>query len=554
MSKKTWLILVLILVCLCASCGALAGLGYLGYRSFERTGERALASREDALVEDEGQSESAGGTLRLSGGLPPTLDPAMVQDSTSAQYVVHLFSGLVALNGALEVVPDLASRWEVSEDGRTYVFHLRPEATFQDGRPITAKDFIYSIERACSPRLGSPVAATYLGDIVGVEEYLTGRAEHISGLSASSEHMLQIEIDSPKAYFLAKLTYPTAFVVDRAQIEEEGEAWQRRPNGSGPFVLTELRMDRIVLARNERYYAGRPALERVEYLLEGGSPITMYENDELDLVDVPPDEVERITDPANPLHAELDVASELSVSYMGLNTQVPPFDDVAVRQAFAQAIDKTKIADLVLKGTATVARGILPPALPDFDRELEGLAYDPARARQLLASSRYAGDDALPDIVLAVAGTSGHMSPMTKAILSMVEENLGIDMMVEQVEWSHFLRDLNEQRYQIFLAGWIADYPDSENFLDILFHSQSSQGHTGYHNDQVDRLLELARVETDPDRRTALYREAERLIVAEAAWVPLTHGMAHTLVKPYVKGFQASSAIYPWLREIRLEK
>jgi ABC-type oligopeptide transport system substrate-binding subunit len=106
----------------------------------------------------------------------------------------------------------------------------------------------------------------------------------------------------------------------------------------------------------------------------------------------------------------------------------------------------------------------------------------------------------------------------------------------------------------MFSAGWIADYPDSQNFLDILFHSQSSQNHTGYHNEQVDNLLERARVESDPTRRTELYREAERIIVAEAAWVPLTHAIAHTLVKPYVRGFTASSAIYPWLKAIYLEE
>jgi len=522
-------------------------------RSIEE-GDARSAREEEVLVAEDEPTVAAGGTLRLFGAFPPTLDPAMVQDSTSAEYVVHLFSGLVSLNDELEVIPDLASHWEVSDDGRAYVFHLLPEATFQDGRPITADDFVYSIERACSPELASPVAASYLSDIVGVPEFLAGRAEHIEGLAAVSEHDLEIEIDAPKAYFLAKLTYPTAFVVDRVQIEKEGEGWQRRPNGSGPFVLQELDRERIVLARNERYYGARAALERVEYLLGGGSPVTMYENDELDLVEVPPSEIERVTDPANPLHAEHDLALELSIFYLGLNAKVAPFDDIALRQAFAHAIDKQKLADLVLKGTATVANGILPPAMPDYNQDLEGLSYDPALARRLLASSRYAGENAMPEIVLSVSGSSGHMSSLTKAILTMIEDNLDIEMMVEQVVWEHFLRDLNEQRFQMFSAGWIADYPDSQNFLDILFHSQSSQNHTGYHNEQVDNLLERARVESDPAKRTELYREAERIIVAEAAWVPLTHAIAHTLVKPYVRGFRASSAIYPWLKAIYLEE
>jgi len=554
MSKKVWLLVVLVLVCICALGTGLTTLGYLGYRKIREAGGERSARQESTLVASEGQGVSEGDTLSLFGSLPPTLDPAMVQDSTSAEYVVHLFSGLVTLNSVLEVIPDLASHWEVSEDGCTYLFHLLPQATFQNGRPITADDFVYSIERACNPGLESPVAASYLGDIVGAQEFLAGRAEHIKGLVSVSEHELQIEIDAPKAYFLAKLTYPTAFVVDKVQIEEDGEGWQRRPNGSGPFVLEELSPERIVLTRNERYYGKPASLERVEYLLGGGSPITMYENDELDLAQVPPSEIERITDPANSLYAQQLLVSELSVSYLGLNTNAPPFDDLAVRQAFAHAIDKQKLAALVLKGTATAAKGILPPAMPDFAPDLEGLSYDPDLARQLLASSHYGGEEEMPAVVLTVSGTSGHMSSSTKAILSMIEENLGIEMTVEQVEWKHFLKDLSLQRYQVFSAGWIADYPDSQNFLDILFHSASSQNHTGYHNEQVDRLLEQARVERDPERRTELYREAERIIVAEAAWIPLTHATAHTLVKPYVKGFTASSAIYPWLKNVYLEK
>jgi len=554
MSNKGWLVVILILVCLCALGAAFTALGYLAYRGIQTADGHASVTPEAPLVADDGPSVSPGGTLRLFGGLPPTLDPAMVQDSTSAEYVVHIFSGLVVLNNHLEVTPDLASHWEVSEDGRTYVFHLRSEATFQDGKPIMADDFVYSIERACSPQLGSPVAASYLDDIVGAQEFMAGRADHIKGLEALSEKVLQIQIDAPKAYFLAKLTYPTAFVVDRAQIERDGRAWFRRPNGSGPFVLEELGSNEIILGRNERYYGKMAALERVEYLLGSGSPITMYENDELDLMEVPPSEIVRVTDPANPLHGQLCVYAELSVSYLGFNCQTPPFDDIAVRQAFAQAIDKQKLADLVLKGTATPAQGILPPAMPDYDPDLEGLPYDPERARELLASSRYAGEAAMPRIVLAVSGTSGHMSSSTRAILSMIEENLGIEVTVEQIEWGDFLGDLNQRRYQIFSLGWIADYPDSQNFLDLLFHSQSQQNHTGYHNHQVDSLLEEARVESDPSKRTSLYREAERIIVAEAAWVPLSHSTAHVLVKPHVKGFRASSALYPWLKEIWLER
>lgn len=554
MSKSARVILVLVLICLCGLGVVCPAAGYLGYRAITSPRSQPPVGDLEPPGPSGEQGDRAGGTLRLSGGTPPTLDPAMVQDATSAEYVVHLFSGLVTLNHELEIVPDLASEWQISKDGRTYTFDLLPQATFQDGRPITAEGFVYSMERACDPATGSPVATSYLGDIVGVTEFASGRADHISGLRPSREHTLQIQIDAPKTYFLAKLTYPTAFLVDREQIEREGPAWLQEPNGSGPFVLESMTGDRIVLVRNERYYGELAPLERVEYLLSGGVPITMYENDRLDLVEVSYSEIERILDPHNPLNAEHRVTPELSIQYLGLSVDVPPFDDLAVRQAFAHAIDKEKLAELVLKGTAVPAQGVLPPGMPDHDETMQGLSYDPERALELLASSRYSGPAGLPQIVLTVSGTSGQMPPVTKAILRMIEDNLGVEMTVEQVDWAHFLRDLNDRRYQLFSTGWIADYPDSQNFLDILFHSESSQNHTGYRNPDVDRWLEEARVEADPARRTALYRQAEQVIVREASWIPLMHGVTHTLVKPHVKGFQSSASLHPWLGDIYIEE
>ena len=558
MTRKTWLIILFALLVLCVL-ATTCGLGaYLASEYLRATPDvtpqasGSAAPRPTTRPAEEGASPS--GTLRLSGGTPPTLDPALVQDSTSAEYVVHLFSGLVTLDQDFEVVPDLAARWDLSEDGRTYTFHLRPDATFQDGRALTAEDVAYSIERACSPETGSPVAGSYLDDIVGATARTRGEAEFVTGVVVVNDHTLRITVDAPKAYFLAKLTYPVAFVVDRQQIEADGAGWVRQPNGSGPFVLASMSRELIALEANERYYGVAPSVRRVEYVLSGGQPLAMYENDELDIAQVSPAEIERVTDPENPLSRELVTGSEPSVQYLGFNVAMPPFDDRAVRQAFAHAIDRAKIADLVLRGTATEAKGILPPAMPDFDPTLEGLAYDPERARALLASSRYGAEGAMPPIVLTVSGTSGYLSSIDRAILSMLEENLGIEATVEQVEWGYFLRDLNERRYPFFSAGWIGDYPDSQNFLDLLFHSGSSQNHTGYSNPEVDGLLEQARVETDPERRTALYREAERLIVADAPWVPLTHGAVYMLVKPHVRGYRATGAISPWLHHVALER
>ena len=495
----------------------------------------------------------AGGELRIQGEPPVTLDPALVQDAQSATYVVEIFSGLVTLDENLEVAPDLAERWEVSEDGRTYTFHLRGDARFQSGRPVTAADVEYSLTRACSPSLGSTVAASYLNDIEGARAVMQGEASTISGIRVIDERTISLTIDAPKAYFLAKLTYPTAFVVDRQNVAEGG-SWSEHPNGTGPFRLAQWTDERIVLKRNPHYYRGAARLEQVTFVLAGGDPVTMYENDELDIAQVGLTAIDRVLDPSNPLNQELTIIPRLDVQYLAMNPEVPPFDDVRVRQAIAHAIDRQRLAKVVLKGTVDAAEGILPPGMPGYRPEFRGLAFDPDRARELLRQSAYGDAADLPEIVLHTSGTGGTLPPTVEAIVAMLRTNLGVEVLVEQTAWDRFLMDLTERRYGFFLTGWIADYPDPQNFLDILFHSQSRDNHSAYANAEVDRLLEEARVEQDREKRLELYQQAETLIVEDAAWVPLWHGRDYVLTKPYVKGAVYSASIRPWLNDVYVER
>ena len=223
----------------------------------------------------------------------------------------------------LDVELDLAESLDVSDDGLVYTFRLRDNAQFDDGKPITAESVAWSIERACAPALASPVAGVYLDDIVGVRERLTGQADGISGLNVLDERTLQIKITEPKAYFLAKLTYPTSYAVDRDRVEQGGQQWWMEPNGSGPYVLAELSMEGIVLERNDRYYGDLPNVRRVEFDMGSGLPITMYENDQLDITYVSPSELARVTDPYNALSNRCDgtVRAEHPVSWRSTSTR-----------------------------------------------------------------------------------------------------------------------------------------------------------------------------------------------------------------------------------------
>lgn len=471
-------------------------------------------------------------TLRLYGLDPLTLDPAVSQDISSWEYLLHLFSGLVALNDELEVEPDIAARWDVSPDGRTYTFKLRQDVKFQDGRPVKASDFKYSLERACDPKLKSPVASTYLGDIVGVNEKLAGQASNIAGVIVRDDYTLEITIDTPKEYFLSKLTYPTAFVVDKSNVES-GADWTRHPNGTGPFKLKEWTKDQaIVLERNDLYYGQKPSLKEVRFYLGGGTPISMYEKGELDIAEVGLADIDRATDPTGPLSKELHVTPMLSIAYIGLNTKAKPFDDAKVRQAFLQALDRDKITSVLFRGTRTKAEGILPPGMPGYDKELKGPGNDIEHARQLLEESSYRGVGGLPPITFSVSAGAGNLA---QSFADLYRQTLGIDVAVEQVDQG-FYEDLEAGKFQMFFLAWVADYPDPQNFLDILFHSQSQGNYFGYSSPTVDELLEKARVERDVDQRMKLYQQVERIIVEEVPVIPLYHDVSYTLVKPYVKG------------------
>ena len=521
--------------------------------SIEVEAERAAEVASDAIIE-----APSGGVFRRVWSDPPTLDPALVTDTTSSGIVVEIFSGLVALSTDLQLVPDLAESWEISADGTVYSFTIRADATFHDGKPVTAQDFKWSLERAANPRTASPVADTYLNDLVGIDDVIEGRTTEIAGIQVIDERTLQITIDAPKAYFLAKLTYPTAYVLDRENVEAGGSTWTDNPNGTGPFTLKEYRIgERIVLERFEGYTRGGNGVDTIVMNLAGGQQMAMYENDEIDLTGVGLFDLERILDPSEPLNSELVVAPpDFNISYIGFNAQMAPFDDVNFRMALNHAIDKELIANEVLSQLVTPAYGILPPGFPGYNPELEGLTYDPDRALQLLQDSQYADPATRPRIVVTVPGRGGTIGLDLEVILEMWHQVLGVEVEIQQVEWATYLEDLNKQKYQAFAGlGWEADYPDPQDFLDILFHSNSSLNHGGFSNVEVDALLEEARVEPDAVKRVALYRDAERLIVEGAAWVPLWfQGERHVLIKPYVKGYRLTPMIVPKLTQVRIEK
>jgi oligopeptide transport system substrate-binding protein len=350
------------------------------------------------------------------------------------------------------------------------------------------------------------------------------------------------------------LTLPVAFVLDKKNVES-GSNWYRTPNGSGPYKL--IRWDsfkQMVYAANPYYYRGVPSIPQIVVKLYSGIGLSLYESAEIDMTGVSSTDVPRVLDPADPLHADLHIGVSLCTDYVVFDGTKPPFDDVKVLQAFSMAFDRQKYINVVENGVGIPAKGLYPPALPGYNPNLQGLPYDPQQARQLLAQSKYGGPQGLPEIVYTTEGFGSTAGADVAAMAQMWDQNLGVKIIIENLEPDKYIDLLySGQHGQLFSGGWCADYPDPENFADILFHSGAQQNIGNYSNPGLDVLLDQARLEQDGTKRIQLYQQAEQVIVQDAPALFISHALSYMLVKPYLKGFVQTPIDIPLERYLWLQ-
>ena len=549
--KLSFFSLLLVAIFSCGSDSAVSETESIGKNSNVAPGLANSSESESSAKRDN--------IFRLNFSDPPTFDPALVTDTTSASIIVEIFSGLVTLNKDLEIIPDLAESWDISDDGKKYTFNLRKGIKFSNGDPVKASDFKWAIERASNPDTGSLNAEVYLGDIVGVKEVIEsgGSLTEVSGLKAIDDNTLEITIDEPKTYFLAKLTYPTAFVLNKDYIEKQGEDWIDNPVGTGPFILSEYQIGQTLkLKKNENYWAEKAKVDGIIMNLAGGVSMAMYENDEIDITGVGLADLERVKDPNDSLSKDLvNVPPQFSLNYIGFNVNMPPFDDVNFRKALSYAVDKEIIAEKIYSGLTKPSYSIIPPGFPGYSPSIKGIEFNEELAKEYLAKSKYSDPSTRPRIIVTIPGTGGSPGLDTEVISDMWKETLGIEVEIQQVEWATYLQDMNRKRLQLWAgSGWQADYADPQDFIDVLFYSKSDVNHGNYSNPEVDKLILEARTEVDNNRRFLLYNQAEQMIVDEAAIFPLwfdTDGYA--LVKPWVKGYEFTPIIVPKFKDVEIK-
>ena len=256
---------------------------------------------------------------------------------------------------------------------------------------------------------------------------------------------------------------------------------------------------------------------------------------------------------SNPVSKELNVFPEFGIYYLGFNTSTPPFDDVNVRRAFCYAVDKERLVSLAQEDTVTVAYGVFPPKLPGHNPNFQGLRFDPKKAKELIAASKYGDISKMPPVILTTSGWGGALSSVLGGVIEEWRRNLGIEVTVRQIEPEMYLYSLKKEKNEMFDQGWIADYPDPQDFTDVLFHTGAQNNTGNYSNPQLDSLLEKAAVEADPIVRLRLYQDIEQMLIQDAPILPLYFNRNYTLVKPYVKDYIRSPLGFPLLTKVSIQ-
>jgi len=486
-------------------------------------------------------------TLRISWYPQPTsLDPTIAQDISSGVLVNQLFAGLVETSPQMEIVPNIAQSWEVSEGGRKYVFHLRDDASWSDGSPVTAEDLAYAWKRVLDPATGSP-NASLLYDIKGAEAFhrREGNRESV-GVRALDEVTLLVELEAPTGYFLHMLAHNVFCPVPRHIVETNGEAWTEVGNivTSGPFKLTAWdRGTSMILTHNPEYHGqfkGNVQQVELSLLAEPTVRLELYETGSLDILDMTfftSTELDR----ARQRHAGEYVTGPCLWTFsVKFDTSRAPFDDPLVRQAFTQAVDREALADVILRGHDSPATGgFIPPGMPGYSEGI-GLPYNPARARQLLAGAGYPDGRGFPAIALL---TRQIHTLQARYLQAQWRDNLGIEVALasEAMEYGKLVDKLRQEQPNMFLVGWSADYPDPTDFL----RAARSNDWPRWQNQAYDLLVEKARRVIALEERIALYRQADRILMEEAVLMPLYYAWRHLLVKSWVKKYP-TSALKSW--------
>ncbi len=467
--------------------------------------------------------------LRYVGSEPATLDPAFIGSAGDVQFLLQLYAGLTRLDEDGKPYASLAETWSLSVDGRTYTFRMRSGLTFSDGSPLDATDVRRSWLRILDPDTRSS-APDVLSVIEGAAERLAGGSEDGVGIDAPDARTLTVRLKHAAAYFTAITATPTAFVVPRTATGTD-DSWQSIDSaiGSGPYVARGTDGTDLILRANDRYVAGPPPITEIRWVTDlTGDSATAFANDEVDLASVGAHDAGWIAYDRD-LGPSLHHSAALGIQYFGFDTTRPPFGDARVRRAFALALDRPRLVTNAEGSSGTPASSVVPPALwPDGLEDDHVTDLD--EARRLLDAAGYEDRTRLGTIT--VNGSGLGVGPA----VTIWEQELGVEIAVETMEFSDYLKALVVDPTQVFTINWIADYPSPYALYSLLLLPDATSNYGHWDDAEFVRLLEAASgAESEADQAQA-YRAVDDRVDSEAPVIPWAYGAGWWLVRPGLRG------------------
>jgi ABC-type oligopeptide transport system substrate-binding subunit len=485
-------------------------------------------------------NQTTSSVLRI--GMPDsalTVDPALVADEQNVELAGLLYSGLVRLNAGYQVVKDTAARYTVSKDHTTYTFYLRKDAQFSNGDPVVASDFKFAILRSLNPALKSPSAPTYLMDIKGAYDYLTGKSKTVSGIRVINSHTIAITARWPVPYFLMELAYPTSFALDEKRIGAKNAAstsWYSNPVGSGPYRLKSWSGgSRMVLVANTHYFGSKPAVPQVTITLASlpATGVYPYVTHNFDVMALPAYDPTLLLDPG------IRETPTLAIDGIYMNMRRAPLDNRQVRRALVQALNRTQLVKDAMKGSATPFQGYVPSGQAGFDPHLKLLPYRVKVAQSQLANAGFKGGKGFPAVTLYYPDDPS-VAVLAQTIAAAWHKNLKIKVDTAALTLNTLFAKVQADSLALYLFGWSADYPDPHDWLSLQWESGALNNNVHYQNPAFDRLVQAADVTQKAQARMAKYNQAQQVLVDDAAWMPLYIPHRLVYVRPSVNNISVT--------------
>ncbi|HZP61046.1 MAG TPA: peptide ABC transporter substrate-binding protein [Opitutaceae bacterium] len=492
-----------------------------------------------------------------NGTEPQDIDPQAVNGVPEFNIILALLEGLVSYDPHDQhPIPGVAKSWEISPDNLVYTFHLREDAKWSNGDPVTAQDFLLSYKRMLTPSLGAEYAYMIFNYVAGAKDYYDGKLKDFSqvGIKAPDAHTLQITLTHPTPYLLKAMCHmawfpvPVKVIAKFGGLDRKGTDWTRPGNfvGNGPFRLKSWQPNqRLVVERSPTYWdRANVKLDEIDFfpVENANAEENMFRTGQLDITsELPPDKI--------PFYKrdhpdQLRIAPFLGLYFYSCNVKRPPLDNVKVRRALALAIDRESLIKNVVKGDEQPAYAVSYPGVAGYvpRARLTGTVDE---ARRLLAEAGYPDGRGFPPLELLYNTSEGHRA-IAEAIQQMWKKNLNVDISLHNEEWKVYLDALNTKNYQLGRYGWIADYIDPNVFLD-LWETGGGNNDTNWSDPEYDRLLAASRAAPNDQDRYEIYQKMDAILVDQLPIIPIYYYTRVHLVSPKVKGYWPTLLdMHPW--------